>query len=154
MANEKLGNFQLLKKFSNEDLTTLGQIAKTSKWAAGQHIFNQGEPAKAIYFLKYGSVRITKTGPKGEEIEVGLLGSGSHFGEMAFLDGKNRTGTATAAENCEVLQLEFDTLNKLFEKQPRLAANFYKTLALFLAGRLENTTKDLSFSREKNLKVA
>ena len=103
-----------------------------------------------MYIVKYGSVDIKRSTTAGDEVEVAVLGTGSHFGEMAFIDGAKRNATANVMETSEILRVDFDKLKALLELNPRISANFYKAVAHFLSGRLTETTKDLSFAREKN----
>jgi len=154
MAKELLENIYLFKGLPADEIHTLSRLATFDKFLGGQTIFSQGDKSTALYVVKYGSVQIHHNSPHGEDIIVATLGTGSHFGEMSFLDGKKRTGSATAVEDCEILRLDFSKLSQAFTKNPIMAAHFYKAMALFLAGRLETTTKDLSFAREKNLKAA
>lgn len=154
MAKELLSQVYLFKGLSTEEQKALSGIVATDKCRAGQTTFTQGDKATALYIVKYGSIQIKHTTQSGEEIVVATLGTGSHFGEMAFLDGKTRTTTALALEDSELLRIDYNKLNGLFEKQPKLGSQFYRAMATFLAGRLENTTRDLSFAREKNLKAA
>jgi hypothetical protein len=40
----------------------------------------------------------------------------------------------------------------LLEGSPPIASKFYRALARFLSNRLRQTTTDMSFAREKNLR--
>ena len=99
-----------------------------------------------------GSVRVLQKGHAGDAIEVAVLGSGSHFGEMAFLDQEKRSATVEALEKTEVLRVDYDKLRAALSTNPVIAVKFLRAMALFLCGRLRVTTNDLSFARELNLK--
>jgi len=154
MAKELLSNIFLFKGLPNDEIHSLSLLTKTEAFHSHQVIFSQGDKADALYIVKYGSVEIRHSSPHGEDILVSTLGTGSHFGEMGFIDGKKRSGTAMAMEDCEILRLEYAKMNHAFEKAPVMAAHFFKVMAHFLAGRLENTTRDLTFARERKLKAA
>ncbi len=96
-------------------------------------------------------MRIRRSG-KDDAVEVAQLGTGGHFGEMSFVDGEPRSATVVALERTELVKLDFDRLRGFFEKNPAVAVKVYRSLALFLCGRLRVTTMDLSFSREKNIR--
>ena len=151
MGTGLLQNIYLFKEFTPQELELLAQAVKSETYTAGSEIFSEKDKADALYVIKFGSVKIARMG-KADEINVATLGTGGHFGEMAFLDGEPRSATVSVVENTEILRIGYDTLAEVFTKQPSMAVKFYKSLATFLCGRLRVTTMDLSFAREKNIR--
>lgn len=153
MAGNKnlLQNVYLFKGLSADQLFTISEVGDLETFNAGDDIFSQSEAARAMYVIKYGSVRIHQKSSNGDKIEVATLGTGSHFGEMAFVDGEVRSASATAIEKSEIVVLDYEKLNGLLQKDLAIATSFYKELAHFLCGRLRITTNDLSYARERNL---
>jgi CRP-like cAMP-binding protein len=149
---EILKNIYLFKGFTMAELEPIHEICKEVDLAKGETLFFQGDEAKSLYIIKFGSVHVRQKSQKGlDSIDVSMIGTGSHFGEMPLLDGEKRSATVEAAEKCELIEINFDSLKKYLLSAPQVAAKFYGNLATFLAGRLRITTLDLSFSREKNL---
>lgn len=146
-----LENIYLFKGLNNEQLDLIEELATMSTFNPGDDIFSQGDKAQALYIIKYGSIRIHQKADSGDNIEVAVLGTGSHFGEMAVLDGEPRSATATAIEKTDVVEIDFEKLKSVLSEHPLIALHFYNKLAHFLCGRLRITTNDLSFAREKNL---
>jgi SulP family sulfate permease len=146
-----LQNVYLFKGLNGEQLESISEAGRLETFGAGDDIFAQGDKAKALYVIKYGSVRILQKSSSGDLIEVATLGTGSHFGEMAFVDGEPRSAAATAVEKSEIVVLDYEKLQALLGKNTGIAVSFYKELSHFLCGRLRITTNDLSFAREKNL---
>jgi CRP/FNR family transcriptional regulator len=146
-----LQDIYLFKGLSADQLASVGEIAKINIYKPTDEIFGQGSKATAAYFIKHGSVRITQSTKDGDRVEVATLGTGSHFGEMSFLDSEARSATATASERTELIEIPFQSLKDLFQAKPLIAVHFYRALATFLAGRLRITTNDLNFARAKNL---
>lgn len=146
-----LQNVYLFKHMSTEEVLKINHIATTEIFANGDDIFSQGDKASALFVIRYGSVRIYQTSEENDKIEVALLGTGSHFGEMAFIDHEPRSASAVASEKTEVVRLDYEKLKEVLNKNPLIAVKFYESLTHFLCGRLRITTKDLSFAREKNL---
>lgn len=66
--------------------------------AAGERIFAQGDAGHAAYILYQGRVTIFQH-HDGHRIELGTVGPGGIFGEMAVIDGGRRMATAVAAED-------------------------------------------------------
>lgn len=153
MAHENLlQDIYLFKEMSPQEISEINSIADVRSYAPGTDIFDQESKATALYVIKFGSVRIHQKSSSGDNIEVAVLGTGSHFGEMAFVDEEDRSATATAIEKSDVVKIEYQDLKAKLEENPSIAVKFYKALANFLCGRLRITTNDLSFARERNLR--
>jgi len=151
MAQNLLQNVYLFRDLSSAELELISEITESDAYVAGDDVFSETDAAEALYVIKHGSVRIHQKSDSGDNMEVANLGTGSHFGEMAFVDGEKRSASATATERSEVIFIKYDRLKELLQVNPRIAVHFYKELSRFLCGRLRVTTNDLSFAREKNL---
>lgn len=141
----------MFKTFSPEDMETLSSILESANFEQGQEIFSQNDSADSMYFIKYGTVQVSHRTESGDDLQVAVLGTGSHFGEMSFLDVARRMATATAVEHTEVVRINFKSLQKLFEVHPSLASKFHQAVAQTLASRLRTTTRDLSRKANKAL---
>ncbi len=65
---------------------------------AGDVIFREGDRPGGVYLINQGAVEITKD-KAGEKITLATLGWNSIFGEMALIDKKPRSATATALKD-------------------------------------------------------
>lgn len=146
-----LSNVYLFKELSPQQLEKIASVAKAESFNPGDEIFSEGDQAHAIYVIKFGSVKIQHSG-KNDLVDVATLGTGSHFGEMAFVDGEMRSASVVAIERADILRIDFADLRKILEVDPQIAVKVYKAFAHFLCGRLRLTTNDLTFAREKNLR--
>jgi CRP-like cAMP-binding protein len=151
VGSDLLKNVYLFKDFTPGELDQLSAVAKAETFNPGDDVFSEGDKASSLYIVKYGSVRIRRSG-KSDAVDVAHVGTGAHFGEMSFVDGEPRSATASVLEKSEIVQIDFNALKSHFEKHPSVAVKFYRSLANFLCGRLRVTTMDLSFSREKNIR--
>jgi len=75
-------------------------------------------------------VRISVPSPEGREIVLAILQPGEVFGEIALLDGKERT--ADAMTGCDLAVLERRDVMEFLERQP----NAWPRLVEVLCGRL------------------
>lgn len=151
MSSSSLQNVYLFKTLTPDEMKLVNGLATNETHSAGETIFIRGEKAKALYLIKFGSVKIRQTTKSGDTIDVATLGTGSHFGEMPFLDGETRSATAVANEAVELITLPYDKLQGVMEKNQSIAMKVYREMAHFMCGRLRSTTNDLEFAREKNL---
>lgn len=146
-----LQNIYLFKTMAPDEMASIAAIGEVKPLMAGETIFLRGEKATALYFIKNGQVKIEQSTKGGDSIEVATLSAGSHFGEMAFVDGEARSATATATDRCELIVIGYEKLNLLLMKNLNVAVKFYKELGHYLCGRLRATTRDLSSAKELNL---
>lgn len=151
MSRALIQNVYLFKTFEPRELDAVGEIGTAQRFQGGDTIFIKGEAASAMYLIKHGSVTIQQSTKSGDNLTVATLGTGSHFGEMAFIDGQARSATAAAAEGTELIVIPYDKLKTFLNQNKDAAVKFYRELSHFLCGRLRVTTTDLSFAREKNL---
>ncbi|MCB0363730.1 MAG: cyclic nucleotide-binding domain-containing protein, partial [Bdellovibrionales bacterium] len=100
-----LQNVYLFKGLNAEQIAAISEIATVNTYNPTDEIFGQGDQARAAYFIKFGSVRITQKTQSGDTVEVATLGTGSHFGEMPFLDSEVRSASAVAIEKTDLVEI-------------------------------------------------
>lgn len=86
--------------------------------------------------LHRGVVSVRKTDGNGQQVEIATLRKGRAFGEMAVLDGERRSASCVAASDCQLLTLGKDSLDKMLNEAPRIAARIIRALAVALSKRL------------------
>lgn len=82
----------------------------------GEVIFKKGEESKAMYFVVSGEVEIKLDDDESPKSVKG----GDFFGEIGILYKKPRTGTVTAKNYVELLQLDEKDIEVFFESHPQL----------------------------------
>ncbi|HVK63480.1 MAG TPA: Crp/Fnr family transcriptional regulator [Polyangium sp.] len=98
------------------------------EFSAGDILCREGDPGDVMYVLQTGSVRITKM-IAGEERVIAMLGPGEFLGELAILNGKPRSATATVVETTRCLLVEARTLEKMVAVNAEIAMRLIKKLA-------------------------
>ena len=108
---------------------------------AGQLVFNEGDPADAMYVVVTGEVAVSITDKTlGLSCELARIGPGQPFGEMALLTGGQRSATVRAVDDTVLRVLSRDILYKLVQLAPQVALQ----MAGVLANRLEHLNRDRS----------
>ncbi len=82
------------------------------RFPAGEVLFREGEPGVEMFVIQTGRVRISKMFPSGERT-LAVIGPGEFFGEMAILNGRPRTATATAIEPLHALVIDGRTFEAM-----------------------------------------
>jgi CRP-like cAMP-binding protein/Fe-S-cluster-containing hydrogenase component 2 len=91
------------------------------RYAPGDVIFEQGDPADAFYLVRLGFVKVTEFYPGGELV-LAYLSKGSYFGEIGLLTGGVRTATCSALDHTEVVKISGHDFNEMLETFPDIAA--------------------------------
>ena len=91
------------------------------RFAPGEAVVRQGDPADRFYIIARGEARVTRRDPDGREVELATLEPGQYFGEIGLLADTPRTATVRAATGLEVLALDRAAFGKLVEGSPATA---------------------------------
>lgn len=94
----------------------------------GTVLFREGETGKEMFVVQTGKVRISK---RVRDVETTLtsLGAGEFFGEMAVLNNKPRSATATVEETAKVLVIDPKTFEAMVRGNAEIAVRMIKKLA-------------------------
>ncbi|MDB6141272.1 MAG: cyclic nucleotide-binding protein [Pseudomonas sp.] len=101
----------------------------------GEAIFQEGDAGSFMCIINSGTVSVRKLNPEGQPVEIALLRKGA-FGEMAVLDGERRSASCIAATRCHLLNLGKDSLDKMLNDAPKIAAKIIRAVAVALSRRL------------------
>jgi len=102
----------------------------------GQSIFNEGDAGTFMCIIHSGTVSVQKLNGEGKQVETAILRSGRAFGEMAVLDGERRSASCIAASSCYLLNLGKDSLDKMLNEAPKVAAKIIRAIAIAMSRRL------------------
>jgi len=124
------------------DRSSLQSLGRTVDFAAGDILRHKGQHYTDMYLLIEGSVAVDRqTNRRGELVVAGV---GSPVGEIGFLRGTSACATVTAKTATRALVLDASTRAYLEQKQPALAAQVLRQLALIAE---ERTSNNLRFDR-------
>lgn len=114
----RLRHFDGLPPEVQERLTA---AALPRRFAAGQVIYIEGEPAEALYLLERGWVKATRMSRDGREQAMLFLNSGEIFGDVAVFSGTTYPGTVVALEEVEAWAIPAREFLVLTGQHPALA---------------------------------
>jgi CRP-like cAMP-binding protein len=101
------------------------------EFRAGDVLFREGESGEVMFVIQSGVVRVSKV-LHGSERTLATFGRGDFIGEMAILNDKPRTATATVVEDATVLVIDGKTLEKMIAHNSEIALRLIKKLAIRL----------------------
>lgn len=111
-----------------EALDQLCRYAKPVSLKRGAAIYSKGDPGNSLYVVISGTAKMSISSPDGRSAILNLIGPGEIFGEIALLDGRERTADATANTNCEVFIIDRREFLPFVRSQPALAMKFIELL--------------------------
>lgn len=95
---------------------------------AGTVLFREGDAGDEMFVVQSGRVQITVT-VRGIERMLDELGPGEFFGEMAILNARPRSATATVIEDASLLVVGAKTLEAMIRGNTEIAVRMVKKLA-------------------------
>lgn len=123
-----LGQCVLFRNMSPTQRKLLLRHVKIERYANAEVIFRRGDTGGDLMALLDGSVRIGVTSPEGKELVLAILGPGDIFGEIALLDGGERSADAIAAESCTLATLKRTDVLSFLGENPSAWADLVKVL--------------------------
>lgn len=121
---------------AEKQIADLLDVSTIHSFAAGDYVLKENDKSRGLFVILYGKIRIGKILYAGDEKELGILGPGEFFGEMAFLDDSPRSASASCIEECTILRIEREAFDKLATRRPAIAYKVFNKISCTLAKRL------------------
>lgn len=137
-------NFNLFNGFTPEQLMEMAKMATMKKVKKNEFIFFPNELSDKIFLLKEGSIKIGSYSEDGREILKAELRPGEIFGEMSLVGERTRDDFAQALEPVIYCIFNVETIQKMFEMNPKLSLRITKIMG-FRLKRMEARLADLVF---------
>lgn len=118
---ELLKSVTLFADLEEEELERFSHVAVPRSFPAGARVFHEGDSSDACYIVREGSFRVTREHTDGRAITLATLGPGEIFGELAMLDGDQRSASAEALTDGELLALPARDVRSLLARHPEIA---------------------------------
>ncbi|MGO8869745.1 MAG: Crp/Fnr family transcriptional regulator [Alphaproteobacteria bacterium] len=109
-------------------LATVGAGRTIGKYRPGQAVFQQGEPADAVFYIQKGKVQVTVVSEHGKEGVIAMLGSGEFLGEGCLAGQPLHIATATATTESAVARIDRETMVRVLREEPTLSQLFMSFL--------------------------
>lgn len=123
-STDILRKVPLLSGLDERELQTLAQSFKDRRFDAGETVAREGDSGVGFFVVEDGNATVTVRGE-----EVGRLGPGDHFGEIAIIDQGARSATITAETPLQVWGMTFWDFRPIVEGNAQLAWKLLQALA-------------------------
>jgi CRP/FNR family transcriptional regulator len=116
-------------------------MAKRNSVAAGTVLFEPRDPARAVYFIHRGQVRVFQMGPDESGRLLEILGPGEWFGTAALAQASSH-GVRTVATSASVVsEIPVDQVLALLLQQPKAAVELMRQVAMKLRASQEEAAR-------------
>ena len=122
----------LFCKLSSKELDNILALSAEFSYTDGQIIFQKGDPGDSLLAILEGEVSISANSEDGKEIILNTILQGEMFGEIACIDGIERSATATSMGNCTLLAIQRRDFIPFLKTNPDIAIELLKALCLKL----------------------
>lgn len=133
---DMLVDCSMFNQFSSNELQRVAAYFNLSEIPEAGTLFNEGDEGTFMGIIHSGRVSVFKADSDDRPVQVATLKKDKTFGEMAVLDGERRSATCVAATPCSLLTLSRESLERMMDECPRIAARVIRAIAITLSRRL------------------
>ncbi|HEX6510646.1 MAG TPA: cyclic nucleotide-binding domain-containing protein [Chloroflexota bacterium] len=130
-VEQSLRNVPLFAGFQPKQLKSLARWTTTRTFRPGQTIVQEGHTGLGLYIIQSGRVQISMHSAQGER-DIRVMGPGESFGEIALLDDRPRSATATAIDATTVVLLDKSQFLAEMRTYPEMALAMLPVLVSWL----------------------
>lgn len=124
-----LESVNLFRSLAPDELRALRAITQERRFTAGSEIFREGDPGDGVFVLSDGLVEISGLVSGGARRVFSRLGPGEIFGEMAVIEHRPRSATASALKDTSVYFIPRDEMLALLQRLPGPAFNVLQEIS-------------------------
>lgn len=115
-----LATTELFKQLSAPERKRLATVSRERRYAKGETIFREGDPAKSVCIVKTGRVHLMKFLDTGQASTTCVMAPGETFCCLPALDGKPYPVDAIAAADAVVVHIPTPAFHELLSKSPAM----------------------------------
>jgi len=113
-----------LPRLPKQVLVDTTKKLQTSKYSAGQIVFEQGDAPDRFYIISSGEVEVLRRKRDGSEKILAVLHPGDYFGEIGLLTEARRNASIRAKTDVELLAMSWDDFRKVIESSEASRKDF------------------------------
>lgn len=137
---EVLSRAPYFRGLTEAELDGIDRRMRTDSWAAGDLLYQAGEPAGALYVVAEGRVRLSQSTAAGTETVSDIMVPGELFGGMTTLGEPHHRQTASALVGSCTLRIDQRDFREVLARHPLVGL----TVLDDVAARLARAQSDIS----------
>lgn len=135
---DELKGCPLFYEMYEKEIEKIVKRGLVGTYEPGEPIIRDGDEGDEIFVVLEGKLIVQKQTAEGI-IKIAPLVKGDVFGELVLLDEKIRSADIISQEVSHVLELSYNQIFYLYEKEPRIFGVLLLNLSRLLAKRLRAT---------------
>jgi CRP-like cAMP-binding protein len=140
--SSKIGYLQMVDIFqdlTDEEIEEIDRATTVSTARRGRILYMPEDTSEVLFLLKEGRVQLYRISPDGKKLVIGTIAPGAIFGEMALIGQGMHNTFAEATEDCVLLVMSREDVERLLVTKPRVALRIFEELG----SRLKETESRL-----------
>lgn len=119
-----------------EELAIVKTLGRLRRYPAGETIIREGEPGDRMFVLLDGEIVVSVQGHP-----IDRLYPGNVLGEMAMVDDRPRSATATAVRDCKVAVIDREGFRQIVIRSPEFAKQVMSIMSVRLRRLMEEEVR-------------
>ena len=123
-----LARLPAFKRLPQETLEGLSRSVHAKGYGKNEPVFQEGDPANAVFVLKSGLVKAVKYSPRMEAASMEIIAPGQLFGMIAVMDKKPYPVSALPLQDCEAYRIPAALFASLMTDFPEFSKVVYASI--------------------------
>lgn len=124
-----LHGIPLFSPIRESSLQSLARASRFQHVEKGGILFFQSDKSELAYIVQSGTISIVLNSPDGREMVINEMHKGDMFGELGILTNKNRSTSAIARINSDLLVIPRGAFLRVIDDEPQLARRMLEMTA-------------------------
>jgi CRP/FNR family transcriptional regulator, cyclic AMP receptor protein len=130
----RLKNPLIFRDLPDHVLQSMAEHFFVIELAAGETLFNQGDPGDSFFILEDGQIHVQRTYPDGEHVVLATEGPYYVVGELSMLANEPRTGSVVTVGDSTFVGIKREDFIAVCDQHPEIAMQVLKHMSTRLYG--------------------
>jgi CRP/FNR family cyclic AMP-dependent transcriptional regulator len=129
--SSKIGYLQMVDIFQDlteSEIEEIDRATTMSTCRRGKIFYMPEDTSEVLFLLKEGKVQLYRISPDGKKLVIATIGPGAVFGEMALIGQGMHNTFAEATEDCVLLVMSREDVERLLVTKPKVALRIFEAL--------------------------
>jgi len=142
--------FDILDSLNEEEKSKVVNMSCRTNWDKKSIIYNYGDQSDKVYFVKKGTVKVSKYSEEGKEMIMSIYKKGEIFGlESVFSDAAERTEVVEVLEDLYTCSLDVKDVKSLLSTNLEFNRSLFKLIG-DRSNKIQKRLESLFFQTSPN----